>query len=101
MSQIYSHLGESESLEISGSTFCDSCSQGGLAVINVTDCSNVHMRLFSRVGLLGLCSKGPPTQRHSTLQEKNKKTKPGFIQASDKIIGSQCNMQFVFTLTSL
>lgn len=47
-------------MDISASTFCDGCSQGCLAMVNVANCSNVHMGFVPAVGLLRLCSKGPP-----------------------------------------
>lgn len=57
------------------STFGDGCCQGGLAVINMSNCTNVYMGFVSAVCLLSLGSKGPPTQRHSILQEKDKPSK--------------------------
>lgn len=36
-------------LDISYSTFSDGCSQGCLSVINMANCSNVHMRLVPAV----------------------------------------------------
>lgn len=54
------------------STFSDGCSQGCLAMINMANCSNVHMGLVPTVCLLCLCSKAPATQGHSTLQIRKK-----------------------------
>lgn len=82
---------------ISDCTFCDSCCQGGLAVINMANCSNIHMRLVSAVCLLGICSKGPPTQRHSTLHGKDRNGNYLLREPCYAV----CRVQFVCVLTNL
>lgn len=66
-------------------------------MIYVTDCSNIHMGLVSAVCLLCFCSKGPLTQRHSTLQGKDKH--------DNYLLGNSCytvcRVQFVSILTNL
>lgn len=39
-------------------------------MVNMANRSNVYMGLVPAVGLLCLCSKGSPTYRYSTLQDK-------------------------------
>lgn len=84
-------------MDISSSTFCDGCCQGGLAMINMANCSNVHMGLVSAVCLLSLCSKGPPTQWHSTLQAKDKHGNYSVRKPHYAV----CRVQFVCILTNL